>query len=282
MRLLAPLLLALALAAPAAAEQVPPPAGQGPLRFRDEVFGHIAVDRGLRYGPAAPLLLDLYRPRGDRRSRRPAMVWVHGGGFAGGTRTHRTLRSLALGSARRGYVSIAIDYRILSPSGCAVSDPACLSVAIEDQHDVQAAVRWLRRNAARYRVDPARIAVGGTSVGGILSYLVGTRPDDPGESGNAGWSSRVRAFVSIAGGFPGPDGGGYPSAGDAPGLLFHGTHDRTTPFSWSIDATRALRAAGVPATLQLIPRGQHVAYEVYRRRYDQQTANFLYRALDLG
>lgn len=67
----------------------------------------------------------------------------------------------------------------------------------------------------------------------------------------------------------------------APGLLFHGTRDRTTPFSWSVDAARALRDAGVGATLQLIPRGQHVAYEVYRERYQEQTAWFLYRALRL-
>jgi acetyl esterase/lipase len=205
------------------------------------------------------------------------MVWVHGGGFSSGSKSHRTLRAITLGSARRGYVAVSIDYRILAAGGCEVSQPDCRAIAVEDQHDVQAAVRWLRRNARRYRIDPTRIAVGGTSVGGILSYMVGTRPEDPGTSGNPGWSSRVAAFVSIAGGFPG--GGGYPSAGDAPGLLFHGTHDRTTPFSWSVDAARALRDAGVPATLQLIPRGQHVAYQVYRERYDEQVAWFLYRAL---
>ena len=275
------MLAALAVATPAAAEQVPAPPGDAPLRFRDEVFRRVAVDRALPYGVDPALLLDLYRPRGDRRALRPAMVWVHGGGFASGSREHPTLRSLALGSARRGYVAVSVDYRILAPSGCEVSAPDCRAVAVEDQHDVQAAVRWLRRHARRYRIDPERIAVGGTSVGGILSYLVGTRPEDPGTSGNPGWSSRVRAFVSIAGGFPG-DGGGYATAGDAPGLLFHGTHDRTTPYRWSIDAARALRGAGVPATLQLIPRGQHVAYAVYRERYDQQTANFLYRALALG
>lgn len=280
MRHLAVCLAVLVAAVPAAAEQVPRPPGQAPLRFRDEVFSRIAVDRGLRYGLAEPLVLDLYRPRGDRRARRPAMVWVHGGGFAGGSRSHRTLRALSLGSARRGYVAVSIDYRLLASSGCEVTEEECRAIAIENQHDVQAAVRWLRANAARYRIDPARIAVGGTSVGGILSYLVATRPEDPGESGNPGFSSRVGAFVSLAGGFPG--GGGYPSAGDAPGLLFHGTNDRTTPFSWSIDAARALRDAGVHSTLQLIPRGQHVAYEVYRERYDQQTAWFLYRALGLG
>jgi acetyl esterase/lipase len=277
------MLLAL-LAAPAVAEQVPRPPGDAPLRFRDEVFGRIAVDHDVQYGSApgrsgapARLLLDLYRPRGDRRARRPAMVWVHGGGFSSGSKSHRTLRSLALGSARRGYVAVSIDYRILATGGCEVTEEACRAIAVEDQHDVQAAVRWLRRNADRYRIDRTRIAVGGTSVGGILSYLVATRPEDPGTSGNPGFSSRVDAFVSIAGGFP--DGGGYATDGDAPGLLFHGTHDRTTPFSWSVDAARALRDVGVDATLQLIPRGQHVAYEVYRDRYDEQSAWFLYDAL---
>lgn len=279
MRLLAAAILALTVAAPAVAAE--------PLRFRDEVFTRIEVDHDLRYGTApgrdgapAALRLDLYRPRGDRRARRPAMVWVHGGGFAGGSKSHRTLRALALGSARRGYVAVSVDYRILAPAGCEVTDAACRAVAVEDQHDVQAAIRWLRRHAGRYRIDPTRVAVGGTSVGGILSYLVATRPEDPGTSGNPGWSSRVRCFVSIAGGWPG--GGGFASPGDAPGLLFHGTADDITPFSWSVDAARALRRAGVPATLEPIPRGRHVAYEVYRERYDERTHRFLYRRLGLA
>lgn len=248
------------------------PATAAPERFRDEVFAGIAVDRAIPYGGDAQQRLDLYRPRGDRRARRPVVVWVHGGGFAGGSRAHPTLRKLALGSARRGYVALSVDYRILTDAGCQVSEPDCRAIALEDLRDVQAAIRWVRANAARYRFDRHRIAVGGTSVGGILAYLAGTNPA-PG--------SRVRAFVSIAGGWPGEDGGGFPSAGDAPGLLFHGTHDRTTPYSWSVDAARALRAAGVGATLQLIPRGQHVAYDVYRERYDRQTARFLVRALHL-
>lgn len=262
-----PLVLAalacLLLAAPAA----------GAERFRDEVFTRIAVDGALAYGEHPQQRLDVYRPRGDRRARRPAMVWVHGGGFASGSRRHPTLRKLALGSARRGYVALSVDYRILRDSGCEVSEPECRAVALEDLADVQAAIRWLRAHAERYRVDTTRIAVGGTSVGGILAYLAATNPA-PG--------ARVRAFVSIAGGWPGPDGGGFPSAGDAPGLLFHGTADDVTPLRWSVDAARALRRAGVAATLVRIPRGRHVAYDVYRDRYDRRTHVFLYRRLDLG
>lgn len=241
-------------------------------RFRDEVFPRVSV-QAAAYGEDPEQVLDVYRPRGDRRARRPAMVWVHGGGFASGSRRHPTLRKLALGSARRGYVALSVDYRILTSRGCKVSDLACREIALEDLRDVQAAIRWLRARAHRYRVDPRRIAVGGTSVGGILAYLAGTHPA-PG--------ARVRAFVSIAGGWPGPGGGGFPSEGDAPGLLFHGTADDITPFHWSVDATRALRRAGVPAMLVRIPRGRHVAYDVFRELYDRRTHAFLFRRLRLG
>jgi acetyl esterase/lipase len=257
------------------------------MRFRDEVFPRVAVDHGLPYGEAPGLdgrpqrlLLDLYRPRGDQRTRRPAMVWVHGGGFAKGSRRQDALRGLARGSARRGFVAVSIDYRILMDHTCSVErEAACRGASRADQHDVQAAVRWLRRHARRYRIDPNRIAVGGTSVGGLLSYMVGTRPEDPGDSGNPGWSSAVNCFVSIAGGYP--KGGGFATAGDAPGLFFHGTHDRVVPLRWSAEAAEALQGAGVPAIFERIPRGQHVAYQVFHERYDTHTAWFLYRQLRL-
>jgi acetyl esterase/lipase len=279
------LVLAVLVAAPAGAAVPPKPPGAAPLRFRDEVFRHIKVGNGIVYGRAPgldgkpeDLELDLYRPRGDHLARRPAMIWVHGGGFAIGTRSHPTLRKLALGSARRGFVSVSVDYRILAKKGCLVSDPACRQIAIADQHDVQAAVRWLRRNAARYRIDPTRIAVGGTSVGGVLSYMVATRAGDPGDSGNPGYSSAVRCFVSIAGGYPG---GLFATPGDAPGLLFHGRRDAIHPFAWSVDAARALRRAGVAVTLEPLDTQIHVGYAVFRALYDHHTAWFLFRQLGL-
>lgn len=265
-----------ALAAPAAAQ----------TRFLDPVFP-VAVQRAVPYGAAtgrdgAPqtLLLDVYRPRGDARVRRPAMLWVHGGAWSSGSRSHRTLRLLAAASARRGYVALSVDYRLLRETGCFVDDPACAETALEVQHDVQAAVRWVRANAGRLRVDPNRIAVGGTSVGGTLGLLTATRPEDPGGSGNPGFSSRVRAFVSIAGGWPGDP--GFATAGDPPGLLFHTERDRVTPFSFSADAHRALRRAGVPSRLVRLPGRAHVATPVFAKRYVALTHRFLYRRLGLA
>lgn len=116
-------------------------------------------------------------------------------------------------------------------------------------------------------------------MGGVLSYMVGARADDPGDSGNPGCSPAVRCSASISGGYPG--GGGFADAGDAPGLVLHGTADGVVPCSWWVDAVHALRGAGVPAKLETIPRGRHVAHEGYHERDEVGTARFLVRWMGL-
>ena len=70
---------------------VPRPPGNGTLRYRDTVFSAVTVTSNLQYGSAVnqsgvnqALLLDLRQPTGDNRTSRPAIVFVHGGGFSGG------------------------------------------------------------------------------------------------------------------------------------------------------------------------------------------------------
>ena len=94
--------LSAALAAAALA-----PAASAQTRFLDPVFPRVAVERAVAYGEAPgrdgrpeTLLLDVYRPRGDERERRPAMLWVHGGAWSSGSRKHETLRRLARASPR--------------------------------------------------------------------------------------------------------------------------------------------------------------------------------------
>ena len=69
-------------------------------------------------------------------------------------------------------------------------------------HDVKCAVRWLRANAKKYKIDPNRIGAVGYSSGGYLSLMLGlTDPSDglEGECGDLQHSSSVQAVVNMAG-----------------------------------------------------------------------------------
>ncbi len=108
------------------------------------------------------LLLDLYLPQGVA-GRLPVIVFLHGGGWSGGTRT--TGPDFRRFFAQAGFAMAAIEYR-LTPS---VTFPS-------NAEDVKTAVRWLRANAAAHGLDPQRIGLWGTSAGGQLAAIAGLAP----------------------------------------------------------------------------------------------------------
>src|SRR5215208_5258817 len=264
------------------------PPGASPLRYRDAIFSTVAVTNNIQYGTApdsngtpVPLTLDLYQPpASDTQAGRPALVWVHGGGFSGGDKSNIVPVDVANTFAKMGYVVVSINYRLLG-SGCVANPGAtqCTIAALEAQHDAQAAVRWLRANASTYRIDATRIGIGGESAGAITATLVGLHSEDVGSSGNPGPASSVGGFVSVSGGLPG---GVFASAGDAPGVLFHGTADNIVPSSWSDQTAAKMLEAGVPAWLQHQQGAGHVPWAQYRSLYLEQTDYFLYLTLDLA
>jgi acetyl esterase/lipase len=266
---------------------LPPPAGDAPLRYRDAIFPTASVAADLTYGSAPDLAgdpvtlrLDLYQPAGDTVARRPAVVYVHGGGFTAGSKAAGA--TFATSFARRGYVAVSIDYRLLSPSGCGgqtTPPPICETAAQAAQHDAQAAVRWLRRNAGTYRIDPDRIAIAGGSAGAVTSLLVGWRPEDPGTSGNPGFSSAVRAVASISGGVPTNE---FVGAGDAPAIFFHGTADTTVPYAWTASNAAAMLQAGLAVVLQPFEGAGHGLSGQFGDVIRQQASYFFYAMLDLA
>jgi dienelactone hydrolase len=264
---------------------LPKPAGDSPLRYRDATFTDVSKTSDIQYGEApdannnpVALKLDLYQPTGDTETQRPALVWVHGGSFSGGDKTNIVPVDVANTFAKLGYVVVSINYRLLG-SGCVANPNSCTLAALEAQHDAQAAVRWLRANAATYHIDASRIGIGGESAGAITATLVGLHSDDPGTSGNPGFPSTVGGFVSVSGGVPN---GLFAGPGDAWGLLFHGTADTTVNPQWSTQTEAAMLSAGIPAWLQLQTDAGHVPWAQYRSLYLEQADYFLYFALDVA
>jgi acetyl esterase/lipase len=112
--------------------------------------------------------LRFYRPKG-RSGSLPALLWMHGGAFFMGNVEQDDRRSIAV-ARELGITVAAVSYR-LAPEHRA---PAAV-------HDAYACLRYLHHNADECNVDPARIAIGGTSAGGGLTAALAQLAHDIGE-----------------------------------------------------------------------------------------------------
>lgn len=123
----------------------------------------VRVDRDLPYQDSGSRdhLLDVYRPADPPQpgSKRPVVLYIHGGGFRVLSKETHWLFGLMF--ARRGYVVFNINYRLAPkhPYPAAISD-AC------------AAYRWVIENAHRYGGDVSRLVVAGESAGANLATSV--------------------------------------------------------------------------------------------------------------
>ena len=111
--------------------------------------GVVGLPKLTFYSPAGRAVwLDLYLPPRGTNAASPFIVYMHGGGWSGGTaRTTGTFEdwpSVLASLAAKGYVVASVDYRL--------SGEAKFPAAVQD---IKAAIRWLRTNAATYRVDRA-------------------------------------------------------------------------------------------------------------------------------
>ncbi|HSH95642.1 MAG TPA: alpha/beta hydrolase, partial [Roseimicrobium sp.] len=145
------------------------------------------------YGEVAgqKLSMDIFRPSNTNGTNGlPVVLFVHGGGWAGGSR--KDFHELAKGAARRGYFSASVGYRLVNGTTNNIY-PAQLD-------DVQRAVRWVRSHAADYHLDPKKVGALGASAGGHLVTLLGTvETRDKKEDALSKYSSKVQCVVDIFG-----------------------------------------------------------------------------------
>ena len=108
-----------------------------PKRYLDPVFGEVQVAKNLSYGSNPVLKLDLFEPKGDTLEKRPVVVVIHGGGFTSGSK--EVVASFAQEFARRGYVALAINYRLAKGKEFNIKDPELLTAVRNAQSDTQTA-----------------------------------------------------------------------------------------------------------------------------------------------
>jgi beta-galactosidase len=136
--------------------------------FIQKVFAQSRIIKDVAYlGANRNEKLDIYLPeRESADPSSPGIVWIHGGGWIGGTKNEARAANICGALAKRGYVCVSIDYKL--------GDGAWPT----NLFDCKNAVRFLRAHASEYNVDPDRIAVMGGSAGGHLALMVGLTTSD--------------------------------------------------------------------------------------------------------
>lgn len=213
-------------------------------------------------------MLDLFLPKEQSEKPRPLLVYIHGGGWRGGSKegAFRRLQPLLEDS---GFAGAAINYRLTNEA----SWPAQI-------HDCKAAIRWLKAHAGKYGYDPERIAVWGTSAGGHLVSMLGVTGDVPELEGKLGKHLDEKSSITCVVNYFGPSNlltmDDYPSnikhsaadspegklvggallekkevavnaspvthvsSKDVPMLLAHGTKDMLVPYQQSVELSKGL------------------------------------------
>ncbi|WP_052361667.1 alpha/beta hydrolase [Geminisphaera colitermitum] len=222
-----------------------------------------------------PLHLYIYEPASSPPSAdaRPALLFIHGGGWDHGRPTRKNAVELAKKFADMGLVTFALQYRLIpgwkdmhkqseaekNAYGGTISDK---NTVFDSVRDARSAMRYLRAHAAELRIDPARIAVAGGSAGGHLTasttLLIGPDIDEPGEDTSISCAANALIFFNPVidtsrTGYGNKKIGArwkelspvdHVRSGLPPAILFHGTADRTVPFANAQKFHDAMLAAG--------------------------------------
>lgn len=121
----------------------------------------------------ADLAMDIRMPPNtDTVTKRPAIIWVHSGGFILGNKTNDDMQAIIDTFARRGYVTASLHYRL----GMNIFDDVSAERAVyRGTQDASAAIRFFRENADLLGIDPNLIFIAGSSAGAVaalhLAYI---------------------------------------------------------------------------------------------------------------
>ncbi len=230
------------------------------------------------------LLLDAYFCEPAPTQARPAVLFLHGGGWLGGSKK-QFARQAAYLASKHGFFAVCCEYRFSHEARF----PACL-------RDAKCAVKWVRAKGNEFNVDPERLAIAGGSAGGHLAAMVATTADvaeyEAGEAAGGLDYADQPAHVNLCiphnapldlvalaekggqadkpvrellGGSLGDmpdayrDGSPFHRAGPEtpPMLLLHGGADTTIPCEQSVALHEKLLSLGVRSELEIYPGKGH-------------------------
>lgn len=132
------------------------------------------------------LRLDIYIPKEIHKKMHPGVFLIHGGGWLTGQKENQ--RVMAQHLALNGFIGITVSYRL----GLEAPYPAAVI-------DIKDAIKFVKKHAKKYHVDPDKLAVLGTSAGAQLATLVGVTPNAEIYETDASITDNIQAIINVDG-----------------------------------------------------------------------------------
>jgi len=242
--------------------------------FIDSLLDGIKVIKDVCYNTGErPLLLDIYYPKTITDELLPCVVWIHGGALVAQDKDYDLVRWGAAQTALSDYISVSIDYRLITESP--------LPTAIQD---CATAVRFLKSHGAEYGIDTARMAVVGESAGGYLagmfSYTCNTNIFSTYE-----WNQVSNKIVCGVLWYPAIYFSPYNmidyiSHDDIPVISIHGDHDKLVPIDQSYQIQKKSRKKGLDFKLHIIKGAQHGFFDE-SWSFNEANRKYMNQAIDI-
>lgn len=193
--------------------------------------------------------MDVYTPNNDVQSKRPLIMYVHGGAFYAGDKGSQDCIDFCTEFAKKGYVAVSVNYRLANALLFLTDKKVQLNAVLQSMSDVKAALRYFVKDAATtnlYKIDTTAFFLGGYSAGAVASLHTGWVTSESeldanlqdilkngiktlnGDAGNNGYSCPIKALFSMAGGLYQTS---YISKGDLPVWMGHAKDDATVSYN---------------------------------------------------
>ena len=122
-------------------------------------------------GEERPEKMDAYLPVVESGKKTPAVLFIHGGGWAAGSKSSPRSKSIAKTLAEQGFAVYCIDYQLTIFEGKLWTSKKTSLGWPQNIYDCKSAIRYIRKHADRDHVKPDDISVMGCSAGGHLALL---------------------------------------------------------------------------------------------------------------
>ena len=234
------------------------------------------------------LFMDVYDPADGSEEtfmghRKPAIIFMFGGGFVGGQRDNQSYNSWFRQLTENGYRVISIDYRLglKGASKLGIAQVYLLDKAIHKAgEDLFSATNFILENAEQLGVERDNIVISGSSAGAITvmqaEYEVANRTSYasvlPQDFNYAGVMSFAGAILSRKGKVK------YETA-PCPTMMLHGTADKIVPYRQIAVFTLGFYGGG-----KLVERFQKFGYDYnmfHFTDYGHEIASSMYTTFDL-